>query len=221
MIASVLFIAAGTALAAYGEVHNSVIGLVIMLTSEALEAIRLVMTQLLLTGHRMGPFEGLMWLVRGGWRGARLRPTRLCSSVCACVRVCVCVRMHRAECVCCHRFTAAHSTHTPSKHTRTPTHNTRTRHQAPACCGWLLLGAFAIEWPAMAAAGHHTIPAANPGLFALAACLGFAVNVLAYATIKLASSLTLKARRAARVRVCACRLCLQAVCVRVCVRVCV
>lgn len=56
-------IAGGTALAAYGEVHNSLLGLLIMFASEALEAIRLVMTQLLLTGHKMGPFEGLMWMV--------------------------------------------------------------------------------------------------------------------------------------------------------------
>lgn len=63
MVLSVLGIAGGTALAAYGEVHNSLLGLLIMFASEALEAIRLVMTQLLLTGHKMGPFEGLMWMV--------------------------------------------------------------------------------------------------------------------------------------------------------------
>lgn len=63
MVLSVLGIAGGTALAAYGEVHNSVLGLVIMFTSEAFEAIRLVMTQLLLAGHKMGPFEGVMWMV--------------------------------------------------------------------------------------------------------------------------------------------------------------
>lgn len=64
MVLSVLGIAGGTALAAYGEIHNSVLGLVIMFASEVLEATRLVMTQLLLTGHKMGPFEGLMWMVR-------------------------------------------------------------------------------------------------------------------------------------------------------------
>jgi hypothetical protein len=64
MVGSVLGIAAGTALAAYGETNNNVVGVIIMFASEAFESIRLVMTQLLLTGLKMGPFEGVMWLVR-------------------------------------------------------------------------------------------------------------------------------------------------------------
>lgn len=64
--------------------------------------------------------------------------------------------------------------------------------QAPACFAWLMLGAAVVEWPSMFRAGHQTIPLQHPALFLLAAGMGFAVNVLAYATIKLASSLTLK-----------------------------
>jgi hypothetical protein len=80
MIGSVLGIALGTALAAYGEVHNSVVGVAIMFFSEAAEAIRLVMTQLLLQGLRMGPFEGVMWMVRGS---SEMALTSSSSSSCA------------------------------------------------------------------------------------------------------------------------------------------
>lgn len=55
-----------------------------------------------------------------------------------------------------------------------------------------MLGAAVVEWPDMIQQGRHFIPLQYPGLFMLAACMGFAVNVLAYSTIKLASSLTLK-----------------------------
>ncbi|KIY98630.1 hypothetical protein MNEG_9335, partial [Monoraphidium neglectum] len=125
MIASVLVIAAGTALAAYGEVNFNVLGVAIMFVSEAAEAVRLVMTQYLLVGLKMGPFEGVMYL-------------------------------------------------------------------APACFVWLTLGAAALEWPAMRAAGAMSIARANWVLFIAAACMGFLINLLAFATIKLASSLTLK-----------------------------
>ncbi|EFJ49210.1 hypothetical protein VOLCADRAFT_120797 [Volvox carteri f. nagariensis] len=95
MIASVLLTATGTAVAAYGEVRMSVVGLLLMFSSETAESIRLVMTQFLL--------------------------------------------MH-----------------------------------------------------AIWTTGSLEIVRAYPGLFLTAAVMGFAVNTLAYTTIKLASSLTLK-----------------------------
>jgi len=65
--------------------------------------------------------------------------------------------------------------------------------QSPACFLWLML-ARGCGGVARHRAGlvMDPIPLQHPGLFLLAAVMGFAVNVLAYATIKLASSLTLK-----------------------------
>ncbi len=60
MVTSVLVIAAGTALSALGEVRFDAAGVVLMFVSEAAEAVRLVMTQYLLVGLKMGPFEGVM-----------------------------------------------------------------------------------------------------------------------------------------------------------------
>jgi hypothetical protein len=48
LVASVCIITAGTALAGYGEVNASIIGMIIQLVSESAEAGRLIMTQTLL-----------------------------------------------------------------------------------------------------------------------------------------------------------------------------
>ena len=68
-------------------------------------------------------------------------------------------------------------------------------YMAPACCLWLILGVAVVEWPRMAAENALGIIAAKPGLYLMAAAMGFGVNSLAYIVIQLASSLTLKARR--------------------------
>ncbi|PNH04174.1 putative sugar phosphate/phosphate translocator [Tetrabaena socialis] len=114
MIASVLLTALGTAAAAYGELRMSVVGLVLMFSSELTESIRL-----------FHPIEGLMYL-------------------------------------------------------------------GPACTVWLFAGCIVFEVPRMMASGALVIVYNNTGLFLCATVMGFAVNTLAYTTIKLASSLTLK-----------------------------
>jgi hypothetical protein len=55
LIFSVALIALGTAMASYGELNFSVIGVVFMFMSETFEAIRLVMTQMLLVGLKFHP----------------------------------------------------------------------------------------------------------------------------------------------------------------------
>ncbi|KAK9835408.1 hypothetical protein WJX81_007686 [Elliptochloris bilobata] len=125
LISAVVLIAGGTAMASYGEVNMSVMGLIFMFSSEAFEAIRLVMTQMLLVGHKFHPIEGLLYM-------------------------------------------------------------------APACTMWLLLGVALVEWPKMAAENALGLIAAKPGLYLMAAAMGFGVNSLAYIVIQLASSLTLK-----------------------------
>src|SRR6056297_2859460 len=62
MIISVILIALGTAVASIGAIDASIIGLIIMFGAECSEAVRLVMTQYLLTGRKFHPFEGLMYL---------------------------------------------------------------------------------------------------------------------------------------------------------------
>ena len=70
LIMSVCVIAVGTAIASFGELNFSALGVLIMMTSEVFEAVRLVMTQLLLgTGMKFHPIEGLMYLAPActGW----------------------------------------------------------------------------------------------------------------------------------------------------------
>ena len=55
LIAAVCIIAVGTAIASYGEINLNALGLVFMFSSESFEAIRLVMTQMLLVGLKMHP----------------------------------------------------------------------------------------------------------------------------------------------------------------------
>ncbi|GAB4823391.1 hypothetical protein N2152v2_010437 [Parachlorella kessleri] len=62
LIASVLLIAGGVALASAGEVNMNYLGFTFQMLAEATEAARLVMTQLLLVGLEFHPVEGLMYL---------------------------------------------------------------------------------------------------------------------------------------------------------------
>lgn len=57
LITAVVMIAVGTAIASYGEVNLSVIGVVFMFMSESFESTRLVMTQILLVGLKFHPSE--------------------------------------------------------------------------------------------------------------------------------------------------------------------
>ena len=61
LILAVLLIAVGTAIASYGEVNMSVVGVLCMLASETFEATRLVMTQILLVGLKFHPSKKLLF----------------------------------------------------------------------------------------------------------------------------------------------------------------
>merc|ERR1711937_343278 len=59
LIASIMIISGGTAVAVRGEVELSLIGVAYMLASEFFEAVKLVMTQILLVDRKFGSVEGL------------------------------------------------------------------------------------------------------------------------------------------------------------------
>lgn len=63
---------------------------------------------------------------------------------------------------------------------------------APASVAWMLLGAAITELPHIVGNGGLQIMANNLPLFLLAASLGFVVTTLAFFTIQLCGSLTLK-----------------------------
>lgn len=63
---------------------------------------------------------------------------------------------------------------------------------APASVAWMLLGAAVSEFPTILQNGGLRIMANNAPLFLLAASLGFVVTSLAFFTIQLCGSLTLK-----------------------------
>jgi len=62
LVMSVMVITIGTAIASISELNLSALGVFIMLSNEVFESIRLVMTQLLLSGLKFHPIEGLMYL---------------------------------------------------------------------------------------------------------------------------------------------------------------
>lgn len=65
----VITIAIGTCIASYGEVKLSAIGAMCILVSEVTEALRLVLTQVLLVGNQCSPLEALFYLspASGAW----------------------------------------------------------------------------------------------------------------------------------------------------------
>lgn len=97
LISSVLLIAGGTAMASYGEVNMSAMGLIFMFSSEAFEAIRLVMTQMLLVGHKFHPSAAPCWLPGcGPLQGCVSRGCTRASTPAECTRSCT-VRLKRTR----------------------------------------------------------------------------------------------------------------------------
>lgn len=62
LVTSLMLLATGTCIASFGEVAFSWIGVLVMLLSEIADALRLVLTQLLLSSSTWHPVEALMYL---------------------------------------------------------------------------------------------------------------------------------------------------------------
>ncbi len=72
LIVAVVLIALGTAMASYGEVNMSTLGLTFMFASETFEAIRLVMTQILLVGLKFHPSKASPPALPASWGDSRV-----------------------------------------------------------------------------------------------------------------------------------------------------
>lgn len=127
LVVSVAVIALGCSLAAYGEIHFAINGFLCMVISELAEALKLVLSQLLLSGRvQFSPFESLYYI-------------------------------------------------------------------APAAFGWMVVGMYITgETSKIVAARAWEQVFARPGIYLVAASLGFCVNLLVLAVIQRTSSLTFK-----------------------------
>ena len=178
-----------------GEVNLSLPGMLIMFLSELFESIRLVMTQLLLTGLRFHPSEsrrcgppgrGMLGAAQAGAGGGN-------AAALAAARQLAARLLNRPSSRPLPPSPAqpAHHHH----HAHPPTHPTPPlslpllpveglMYLAPACTFWLALGSLLLELRPMLAAGAFGLMAQRPGAFLAAAAMGFAVNSLAYIVIQ-------------------------------------
>ena len=131
VVFSVLMIAVGTAIAAAGEVNFNLLGLAVMFCAETCEALRLVLTQKLLTNLKFAAMEGLYYM-------------------------------------------------------------------APICTCWMWGLAAIIELPTARREGAFALVPLHARGFAMAALLGFLVNVASFLVIKRTSSVMLKLMGTAR-----------------------
>ena len=178
LVLSVSFIAVGTALASAGEVNLNLTGMFIMLLSELFESIRLVMTQLLLTGLRFHPSEARAGRAAGTrmkTAGLGVAPARVLHMYRACAAP-TCLGQ---------RLSQPRSTDDPSLPcSPAPLAVEGLMYLAPACTFWLLIGSTVLELRPMLASGAFGLMLERPVKFLAAAMMGFAVNSLAYIVIQ-------------------------------------
>ena len=193
LMGAVFAIAAGTAVASYGEINLNPMGLACMAAAEVSEATKVVLTQVVLVGQDFHP---------GEWPPIRISGEPPCTLRAAASPHCSFAALHGcAGSLCLGKLVL----HTQGRDTRPGvfTHSggltpcflpavEGLMYFAPACCAWLLIGVSVAEWPDMQATHAWALVASKPFHFALAAVLGFAVNSLTYAVVILASSVTLK-----------------------------